>query len=273
MSFERGIYDDFVDCTYIIHLEGNGREERMRKEINRIPTTKTVIIVKNKGYKKCKKQLIDQAPYQDLTDAFLQCFKHAKDNGYGHILIFEDDFILSPKIQVPKHINRVGRFIKSRKNEEFVYLIGALPITLLPTTDLYSYRALKSLCMHSIIYSERLIQRWATLATDLKHWDVIIEQNVPNRYIYCEPLCYQTFPETENKQTWAEKDGLPFISYVKIQFIRIFGMDSDPIAGFGFLYFLAKFWIVLIAFFILAVLLVVPTKFVRMARGGYRRTK
>lgn len=251
LAFNSGIYDEFVDCTYIIHLEGNGRDARMREEIRRIPTTKRVIIVKNKGYKKCEKQLIEQAPYQDLTDAFLQCFKHAKDNGYGNILIFEDDFILSPKMRDPSHINRVGRFVTSRKDEEFVYFIGALPLAVVPTTDLHTYRALKTFCMHSIIYSEKLIRRYETLMIDHKHWDVIIDNNVRNRYIYGEPLCYQTFPETENKKTWAEKDGLPFISWAKNGFIRMFGMDADPTAGFAFLYFLAKFWLLLIVLVVL----------------------
>ena len=256
VNFDRGIYDDFVDCTYIIHLEGNGRDVRMREEIGRIPTTKIIHILNNAGYKQCEKRLIDQAPYQDLTDAFLQCFKHAKENAYGNILIFEDDFILSPKIRDPLHINRVGSFVKSRKDEEFVYLIGALPIAVFPTAQAHTYRACKTFCMHSVIYSEKLIQQWDKIATDHKHWDAIINSHVRNRYIYGEPLCYQTFPETENKRTWAEKDGAPFISWIKNAFIRAFDMDKDPNNGFAFLYFFAKFWPILIVLSILVVLLV-----------------
>lgn len=248
--FNEGIYDDFVDCTYIIHLEGNGRSERIRDEINKIPTTKNVIIVKNKGYKKCEKQLIDQAPYQDLTDAFLQCFKHAYENNYGNILIFEDDFILSPKIKEPEHIHRIQRFVKSQKDTEFLYFIGAIPIVMVPTNDLYTYIALKTVCMHSVIYSAKLIKQLNNLPTYHKHWDVIMEKYVTNRYIYCEPLCYQTFPETENKKTWGEKDN-QFIVGLKNWFIKSFGMDTDPVYGFAFFYFIAKLWIILLCLFII----------------------
>ena len=252
--FERGVYDEFVDCTYIIHLEGNGRKERFLKEIRETPMTRTTIILNNQGYKKCKKTLIDQAPYNDMTDAFLQCFKHAKESGYKNILVLEDDFIFDSKIRDPVNVNRVSRFVRSKAGEEFVYFIGALPLVLLPTMDFHSYRAVKTQTMHSIIYSEKLIQRWETLNLEAKHWDVIIDQNVANRYIYEKPLCYQTFPETENRKTWSEKDGGPLIGQIKNWFIRVFRMDVDPKDGFAFLYFFAKFLVVgvvfLLAFFL-----------------------
>ena len=81
-NLQKGIFDDAIDCTYVIHLLQNGRLEHIYNEIRRTIPTKTVIIAKNLGYKKCNKKLIDNAPYQDLTDAFLQCFSHAKQNGY-----------------------------------------------------------------------------------------------------------------------------------------------------------------------------------------------
>lgn len=254
MSFEHGIYDDFVDCTYIIHLEGNGRKERVLKEIRKTPITRTTIILNNKGYRGCEKTLIEQAPYNDLTDAFLQCFKHAKENGHKNILVLEDDFIFDAKIKDPENINRVSRFVQSKAGEEFVYFIGAMPIVLFPTSDFHNYRAVKTMTTHSIIYSEKLIQRWETLNLEHKHWDVIIDKNVPNRYIFEKPLCYQTFPETENKKTWSEKDFSPVIGWFKNGFIRAFGMDVDPVAGFAFAYAFAKMlpWI-LVAFVVVLV--------------------
>jgi hypothetical protein len=104
INFKSGVFDETIDCTYIIHLIDNGRLQHIYSEINKISTTKKIIILMNKGYKKCKKKLIEQQTYQDLTDAFLQCLKHAKSKGHKNILILEDDFIFDNKLMNKHHI-------------------------------------------------------------------------------------------------------------------------------------------------------------------------
>ena len=267
LNFDRGVLDDIVDCTYIIHLEGNGRLDHIHKELKQVQPTKKVVIMFNKGFKKCKKQLIEQVSYQDLTDAFLQCFKNAKQNHYKNILILEDDFIFDPKIKDPFHVKNIHRFIKARQDEAFIYYIGVLPLIIYPTTDLYSYNALKTLTMHSVIYSEKVIQNYDSLNLEGKHWDVIMDQNITNRYLYFKPLCYQTFPETENKQTWFEKDGNRIISYVKNVFIKLFKMDIDPTIGFCFFYMFSFFLFFMLFFAFLFLLLFI---FFKKKRGKHK---
>jgi hypothetical protein len=63
----------------------------IQEQLKEYQPTKTVYIVFNQGFKKCEKKLIEQVSYQDLTDAFLQCFKHANEQNYNNILILEDD--------------------------------------------------------------------------------------------------------------------------------------------------------------------------------------
>lgn len=269
MDFDHGVLDGVVDCTYVIHLEGNGRLEHIHAEINRIPTTKKVFVVKNKGYKKCEKKLIDQAPYQDLTDAFLQCLKHAKSKRYQNVLILEDDFILDDKLKDPKHVANIERFIRGNQDKAFVYFIGVLPIVAYPTADITTYRTLKSLTMHSVIYSEKAIQQYDTLALEYKHWDVIVDKSIRYKYMYYTPLCYQTFPQTENRKSWGEKDGTTLIKTIKDGYIRAFGMDESPKMGFVFLYILSNI-VFFVGVFLVVFLLYKVARIGRKTRGRVR---
>ena len=89
-----------------------------------------------------------------------------------------------------------------------------IPIIIYPSTNFYTYNAVKTLTMHSVIYSETIINNYDKLNLEYKHWDVIIDKNVKNKYLYYMPLCYQTFPETESvgwyllsksfKRIWAK---------------------------------------------------------------------
>ena len=264
INYEKGIFDETIDCTYIIHLENNGRLEHIHNQLKEFKPTKKICILFNPGYKKCNKKLIEQQSYQDLTDAFLQCFKNATKNGFKNILILEDDFIFSEEIKKEEHHKNINRFLISKKDEEYVYYLGCIPIlispTATPTTTIpifSTYRSIKSLTMHSVIYSEKCIQNATTnaaLKTEHKHWDVIIEKSIKNRYLYHKPLCYQTFPETENKKTWHEKDNFMIISSIKDSTIKALELNKHPEPGFTILYSIAK---IIFLFLFLGVLLCV----------------
>jgi len=254
IAYKQGLLDETVDYTYVIHLENNGRLEHILSELEAFKPTALCCIVFNKGYKKCNKKLINQTPYQDLTDAFLQCFKHARVNGYKNILILEDDFIFSKEILEERHRAPIHRFLKANAHTEFVYHLGLIPILVYPTTDLYTYNAIKSLTMHSAIYSEKCIQNADLLETNYKHWDIIIEKSIKNRYFYYKPLCYQTFPETENKQTWKEKDRIIPFSSIKCSIIHLLNLHSAPEPGFTIIYYFAKCLTLLVMFLIIFIL-------------------
>jgi hypothetical protein len=108
--------------------------------------------------------------------------------------------------------------------------------------------------MHSVIYSEKIIQNYEKLDLSYKHWDVIIEKNIKNKYAYYLPLCYQLFPETENKQAWSEKDNNDIISKIKNIVIQFFKMNKTPYNGFMFCYFFAYFLFVFFFIFFLCLI-------------------
>ena len=115
-TYKNGFLDSSVDATYIIHLRNNGRIEHIQEQLKEFQPTKNVYIVFNEGFKNCNKKLIEQISYQDLTDAFLQCFKHANENNYNNVLILEDDFIFNPDIKNFKNLQTINGFLNEKKN-------------------------------------------------------------------------------------------------------------------------------------------------------------
>jgi hypothetical protein len=238
LNYTKGFLDPSVDATYIIHLKNNGRMDAIQDQLESFQPTSTVFIVHNQGFKTCNKRLIEQVSYQDLTDAFLQCFKHADERGYGNILILEDDFIFADDIKNPMHLDNINSFLIEKKHENMIYYLGCIPIIIAPCQIIFQqYYSFKSCCTHAIIYSQKV--RKANLNLNLKHWDVIIENGVSSRYLYYKPLCYQTFPETENKQTWGAKDNQLVVT-VKNWTIKMLNLDKTPEPGYAMLYAFSK---------------------------------
>ena len=66
---KNGLYDSFVDMTYVLIMENSEREKHVYDQLEKFQPTKTVKVQYNKGYKKCKKQLCDNKANWDLFDA------------------------------------------------------------------------------------------------------------------------------------------------------------------------------------------------------------
>jgi hypothetical protein len=248
LNYESGLLDTNVDVTYIIHLENSGRYDNIIKQLEKIKPTKTVYILLNKGYSKCNKVGI-KSSYADLTDSYLQIFKHAQQQNFGNILILEDDFIFSEKIKEKEHITNINNFLEKKSGDNFIYFLGAIPWLLVPY-DSYNFRCMLSTGTHSIIYSKShrddFLENFnrKMLVTD---WDVNYNINLTSRFIYYTPLCYQVFGSTENsKQSKFQNKYLSFLSDLFTYFnynviFRILGMDKNPEPGYSILYFYSKF--------------------------------
>jgi hypothetical protein len=168
------------------------------------------------------------------------------------VLILEDDFIFSSNIKEFDNLQSINSFLNEKKNEEFIYYLGCNPILVLPCTiDLKHYKSFKSCSTHAIIYSKQA--RTKELNLNYKHWDVIIEKSIKNKFLYYIPVCYQTYPDTENKSSWSEKDNI-VVGYLKNHVIKILNLDESPEPGFSIIYFIAKCiipFIILFSFVIL----------------------
>ena len=53
-------------------------------------------------------------------------------------------------------------------------------------------------------------------------------------YIYYKPIITQTFPETENRQNWGDRDSLGM--KISVYIMNKLGMDKHPQPGFNIAY-------------------------------------
>jgi len=205
IEYKDGLLSECVDATYVIHLEGNGRLESVKKQLAEYCPTRLVYILLNKGYKKCNKPEYVKNSARDLVDANLQIFKHAEQQGYGNILVLEDDFIFSPKIKEQKHQDNIHQFLRTHTNQPICYLLGCVPYILIPY-DYNNYRQLISTGTHCVVFNKKM--REVVLNENpekIADWDVYFNFSHFNRKrVYYDCLCYQLVTETENSRTWAE---------------------------------------------------------------------
>jgi hypothetical protein len=228
--FNDGFLNKSCDVTYIIHLEGNGRYNDIQKQLLEYHPTNIVYILFNKGYKKSKKKSFINNSMLDLIDANLEIFKHANKKKYKNILILEDDFIFSDKIKEINHQNNVNNIINNLNEENFIYLLGCIPLILIPY-DYFNYKTY-SRGMHAVIFSCKYRENILKIdQTKIKDWDTF-NDNIINKYTYHLPLCYQLFNYTENSKNWGYNDiFLKILGKISLSISKILKLDKYPEPG------------------------------------------
>jgi len=256
LEFEDCLFEN-VDATYILHLEGNGRIDHIHEQLRTYHPSKRVYIVYNKGYKKCEKDLAIQRTTDDLVHANITVFEHAQQ--YKHVLVLEDDFIFSKDVK--NHAIHVDDFLK--RNTMFVYQLGGVPLIAIPT-DMYHYRSY-SIAAHSNIYAvsarKRIVDNYKVNKSQIENIDYYISTTIPV-YMYHKPLCYQTFPMTDNRKNWFKNANgfFSFVDFIFNTFISFTNLENEPEPGFSILYFLAKLMPFLLFLVLWILYRFVPTK-------------
>ena len=241
LQYGDGILDKHIDATYIIHLRGNGREQRVFEELAKIHPTNRVHIVYNEGFRKCDKGPRVKTTVDDLTHTYLWIFENARVERYRNILILEDDFIFSDKIQEPGHQQKMFDIMETRKREDYLFLLGCLPFLLLPR-DRHSYTGITA-GMHCAIYSEQCILNTLANREKIVDWDIFFNfvSETTNKYVYPEPLCYQLFPLTENSNNWGmEHVVLAVLSSLVKPAMQLCQLDRHVEPGYSIFYAFSK---------------------------------
>ena len=182
------IFDSFVDTTYIITMEENGRVNNIKEQLSKYIPTNNTYIVYNKGFKKCKKELPKQITRYDLVDAYINIFIHSMKKKYNNILILEDDFIFDDKKILDKNIiNEIKNFFEERKNKIFCFNLGPLPFLFNRNIHDNIYKCNDCLGTHGIIYNKNIRKNILNYYyqnnknINEEHWDKFL---VSNYYCY-----------------------------------------------------------------------------------------
>lgn len=238
-THEQSLLDNSVDSTYVITLVNSKRIKSVNKQLEKYKLTKTIYIVENTSYKNCNKILPEQSSSYDLIDCYLQIFKHAEKENYNNILILEDDFIFSNEFKL--HVKNINEYIKNLKDSSFIYYLGCLPWLKINSFFSSHSRILASTGTQSCIYSKKARENiLKDNVNSMLDWDLYLQFKLLNinRYVYDRPLCYQTFPETENQKNWPNPLGLGNLFKV---FLKLLGLDENIEPGTSLIYFISNF--------------------------------
>lgn len=255
-TYHDPIFKD-VEATYIIHLEGNGRLESIHSQLQKYHPTRTVYILFNKGFKKCKKDAYIDKSSLDLIDAFFQCFKDAATKNYQNILILEDDFFFDEKIPDRKHAASIESFLQEKKGDNFIYYLGCIPHM---QFSLYGdhNRVFLSTGTHACIYPNTFYNHLLENVEqkNIQDWDTYT-MYYTKQYKYHTQLCYQLFPESENQKHWGNNWFERIITFIMIYFLNLMKLDKQVKPGYDIMEFSSHFifWFIVITQVIMNILI------------------
>ena len=254
--FKEGILDDIIDAVYVILLEGTHRTNNVYTQLNEFKLCKNIHIQINKGYKRCNKFFNNhkiKLPNIDIIDSNIHVFNDAKKKNYNNILYLQDDFILDEAIKDKFHINNLKKFINN--NNFNLYNLGCVSIMTLPTKYLTTLKSYYYLSAQSIIFSKNkrniILKKYKNINHNSNIQDDIWYNEILNKkYLYYRPLCYQTYPLTDNRKTcWSTlSNSLNFI-------ISLLKLDKQLQPGWTIIYIINYLSMILIILIILFIIL------------------
>jgi len=264
IHFDNGILDNIIDAVYVILLKKSHRTSAVYRQINEYKLSKNNFIQINEKFTECEVSLNKQLPSEHIIYNTVNILKHANNNNFNNILVFQDDFILDREIKDKEVINDLEVFINN--NDFSIYYIGCLPIIFNPFEQKH-HKSIFSVANHSVIYSKYardiLIHNYNKNNTFTIEWykinlpiykldDIYYNFILNNKYFYHKPLCYQVFEETDNKKQWTNSS----IDFV----FNIMKLDKDPEYGFHLFYKISFILNILVIFFILYLFLKIINK-------------
>ena len=213
INYNSGIFDNFVDMTYVLLMENSKREKHVYNELNLFKPTKNVKIQYNRGFKNCSKDLCEQKSNWDIIHSTYNIFLDSIKNNYKNILILEDDFIVN-NIIFDKYIIQDLKDIINNVRIDILLLGIFTSYIITQKSKIYKCgNKLNIPCGGTqgyIINYDAIVKfiklyemscKQAKIFTNNGHIDWFYNSKHFDTYFYYKPLIIQPLEETENKKT------------------------------------------------------------------------
>lgn len=202
-SFETLRFDNptlrSVTTSYLITMVGSKRRESYMRQLETHRPTGKVVVVHNKGYRRCRKKGVRSAA-QDLWHAnqTIASLCEAREGGEA-VLILEDDVEFTPHFS--EMASEIDRFMKENEHAEIAYALGVQGFFSVPI-DTSHVRILSGGFTHAVIYSSPALSRFKE--TGIPTWglhDIVIFSKL---YTYAPRFvcAVQAYERTENAAVW-----------------------------------------------------------------------
>ena len=237
LTFKYGLFDSFIDCTYIIHYENKNNKSNSNKlkniqyQLKKYKPSKKLFIYVNKDPKNCKTNL-------NLNNTYFNIFQHSLQKNYNHILILHENFIFK-RLILQEDISNINEFIKENEQNNFILSMGTFPL-LYYTVNKNFNKSLLSLDSHCNIYSKQMRNYLLKKKNNYFNFNTYF-----NTYFYKKPLIYQKFDE-KNKEKW---------NYLIVTYMKLLNFEKKPEKAFEYTYKISYIFSNAVFIFIFLVLL------------------
>lgn len=234
-STSAGVFDAVADHCVVLAMPN--RLGRVVRQLRRDNPHSAVTLQINPGYSG-KADLVEKSSKADICHALAEAFRLAGERGYGRLLVLEDDFYLGTPAEASRAgvaADKIARFLEGREFD--TYNLGRAVFCGWPCR-LGSWRAVAHGTAHGVVYSGRFMRAYL----DQHDADPRPIVRVGNdlwwnragmvHYVYEDPLVFQTFPRTANRELWNDP--------VKELGISVLGLDAHHQPGYSILNGLCK---------------------------------
>jgi hypothetical protein len=205
-----------IGTSYLLTMEHSPRRPQYLAQLNRFRPTARVVVLHNKGFKKCRKPSWVKNSALDLWHANFTALGVHFECDASPVLILEDDveffdcfFELAPKVE---------RFVATRANLE-LYSLGSIAYLSRPVgLDHFWMRC--GAVLHAGIYTRRGARKMLALTPAGLH-DLKVIWTL-NSYAGTRPCATQKILLTENSRLW-NVGGAP------VRYMRLFGDALFPV--------------------------------------------
>ena len=210
LTFKYGLFDSFIDTTYIIHFENKNSKNNSNKlkniqyQLKKYKPSKKLFIYVNKDVKNKNKENKNNF---NLHDIYFHIFQHSLQKNYNHILILHENFIFK-RLILQEDISNINNFIKENEHNKIILSIGTLPLIYYMINNNFN-KSLLSLDSYCNIYSKQM--RTYLLENKNNYFNY-------NTYFYKKPLIYLKFNDEYKKN----------LNYFILTYMKLFNYEKKP---------------------------------------------
>lgn len=231
-----------ISTSYLLTMEDSERRSHYMQQLQKFRPTSKVIILHNKGFKKCTKPDWVNKSSDDLFHANLYALEDHFSKHTNPVLILEDDVefldcFLDTSTEIEEFL--------SKENVD-LYSLGSIPFLSIPKNSKH-VRMYLGCISHAWIYTFSGAQKSKKIRLSTTHDFEVVKRL--KTYIGTKPCAIQKFEETENSASWN-------FGGIILKYNQFFGRHLFPIHHFvGCCGGLVGFIIIIIIFYLIWIVL------------------
>ena len=191
-----------VGLTVLITMEDSNRRNQYMQELSQNRPTEKVVILHNKGFKKCPKKGVSST-IQDLWHANQKAISLSENE--LPILILEDDVEFLSNFR--KYATQIEEFF-TMKRGACSYNLGSHVLLSVPSSKSH-IRVLLGGMNQAVLYNAKALQIMKSVKIGIVPHDLVLTRKIKT-YVFKKALTFQKLIKTANSKAW-NIGGIPLL--------------------------------------------------------------